>query len=131
MPRTRVRRRVHLVPRMKIWLEIDGRHAFCFGLSEMLRAVDEAGSIKQAAGDLGKSYRHVWGCIKDAEKHLGRQLVETQVGGKDPHRSCLTAEARQLVAAFQAVRARLLHSLQAEFTRQASWPALQQGRSES
>jgi molybdate transport repressor ModE-like protein len=114
-------RRARLVPRIKIWLEIDGQYAFGFGLSEMLRAVDETGSIKQAAADLGKSYRYVWGRIKDAEKTLGRQLVETHVGGKDPQRSCLTGEARRFVADFQEVRRRMIRSIQVEFARRRGW----------
>jgi molybdate transport system regulatory protein len=115
-------RRARLVPRVKIWLEIDGRYAFGFGLSEMLRAIDETGSIKQAAADLGKSYRYVWGRIKAAEKTLGRQLVQTQVGGKDAQRSCLTDEARRLVADFQAVRLRMFRAVQDEFAHQTGRP---------
>ena len=46
-----------LVPRVKVWLEAEGDYAFGFGLAEILRAVDQAGSIKQATAHLGKSYR--------------------------------------------------------------------------
>ena len=114
-------RRARLVPRIKIWLEIDGHYAFGFGVSEMLRAIDKTGSIKQAAADLGKSYRYVWGRVKDAEKTLGRQLVETHIGGKDAHRSCLTAEARRFVADFQDIRRRMVQSVQDEFARRRGW----------
>lgn len=48
---------------MKVWLERDGRYAFGLGMCEILRAVDRTGSIKRAAAELGKSYRHVWGRI--------------------------------------------------------------------
>jgi molybdate transport system regulatory protein len=111
-----------LVPRVKVWLETKGHYAFGFGLSQMLEAVDRAGSIKRAAHDLGKSYRYVWGRIKEAEKALGRQLVKTQVGGKDVQRSFLTAAARQLVDDFLAVRSRLIQLTEQEFTRRFSWP---------
>src|SRR5947199_8973399 len=100
-------KRFTLVPRVKVWLETEGRYAFGFGLAEMLQAIDQAGSIKQAAADLGKSYRHVWGRIKEAEQALGRVLVEAHVGGAGPRRSTLTAEARQMVAAFLALRSRM------------------------
>jgi molybdate transport repressor ModE-like protein len=110
-------RRSHLAPRIKIWLEIEGLYAYGFGLSEILRAVDQSGSIKQAAADVGKSYRYVWGRIKRAEKTLVRQLVETQVGGKDGQRSSLTDEARCLVGDFQAIRLRMIRAVQEEFAR--------------
>src|SRR5438309_2220310 len=91
--------KLHLVPRVKVWLEYRGHYAFGFGICEILKAVDRAGSIKQAAGDLGKSYRYVWGRIKEAEHALGQLLVQTQVGGQGSQRSALTEAARQLVDA--------------------------------
>jgi molybdate transport system regulatory protein len=106
-----------LRPRVKIWLETAGRYAFGFGISEILQAVDRGGSIKQAAGDLGKSYRYVWGRIKEAEQALGQQLVDAQVGGKDTQRSFLTPAARQLVDDFLAIRKRIIAALHQEFRR--------------
>src|SRR5262249_28238003 len=105
------------VPRVKVWLEAGGRYAFGLGVSEILQAVDRAGSIKQAAADLGKSYRHVWGRLKAAEEALGCPLVESQVGGRDRHRSDLTPLARQLVTDFVALRRRLFVIVQQEFHR--------------
>ena len=111
------RRSAALTPRVKVWLEAGGRYAFGFGISEILQAVERAGSIKQAAADLGKSYRHVWGRIKEAEAALGRPLVESQVGGRDVQRTSLTPEARRLVAAFLALRERMIAVLRREFAR--------------
>ncbi len=106
-----------LTPRVKVWLEIDGRYGFGFGLSEILQAVERAGSIKQAADDLGKSYRYVWGRIKDAEEAIGQALVETQVGGQGTQRSFLTDRARRLVESFLAMRAAVNEVLAEEFAR--------------
>ena len=104
-------------PRIKVWLEVEGRYAFGFGISEILEAVDRAGSIKQAACDLGKSYRHVWDRVKKAEAALGCPLVETHVGGTGTRRSFLTAEARRLVAGFLALRTRVAQVVEQEFER--------------
>lgn len=103
-------------PRVKVWLEIDGRYVFGFGLGEMLKAVDAAGSIKGAAGRLGKSYRYVWGRIKKAERALGRPLVETRVGGRGPGRSSLTPLAAELVADYDALRGRMFEVVEEEFS---------------
>src|SRR5262249_60608616 len=89
-----------LQPRVKVWLEAGGRYAFGFGVCEMLQAVDRHRSIKQAAAALGKSYRYVWGRIKAAEATLGRQLVETHVGGGDGQRSALTEGSPHLCGHF-------------------------------
>jgi molybdate transport repressor ModE-like protein len=106
-----------LVPRVKVWLETEGRYAFGHGIAEMLQAVEQTGSIKQAAADLGKSYRYVWGRIKEAEQTLGRTLVEAHVGGAGTRRSSLTPVAREMVADFLALRSRMAEILRQEFGR--------------
>ena len=106
-----------LTPRVKVWFESGGRYGFGFGVSEILQAVERAGSIKQAANDLGKSYRYVWGRIKDAEDAIGQSLVETQVGGQGTQRSSLTEPAKQLVGDFLAMRDRIIQVMEEEFAR--------------
>jgi molybdate transport repressor ModE-like protein len=103
-----------LIPRVKVWLEKGGRYAFGHGISEILQAVERAGTIKRAASDLGKSYRYVWGRIKDAEAAVGVPLVETQVGGQGTQRSFLTDTARKLVADFTALRRRVMQTADEE-----------------
>jgi molybdate transport system regulatory protein len=107
----------NLFPRVKVWLESDGRYAFGLGICEVLQAVGRSGSIKQAARDVGKSYRHVWHRIKEAERAGGSPLVETRVGGTGTRRSCLTEEARLLVAGFLAFRTRMAQLAEREFAR--------------
>jgi molybdate transport system regulatory protein len=104
-----------IAPRAKVWLELDGQYVFGFGLSEMLKAVQETGAIKLAAQQLGKSYRHVWSRIKEAERALGAALVESRVGGQGTRRSELTELARRLVADYDALRHRVFDVVQAEF----------------
>jgi molybdate transport system regulatory protein len=111
-------KQIFLVPCVKVWLETDGHYAFGFGIAAILQAVDQAGSIKQAAADLGKSYRYVWGRIKRAEQTLGQRLVVTHVGGKDTQRSSLSPYARQLAASFLRLRARMARLVEQEFSRE-------------
>lgn len=106
-----------LVPRIKVWLEHGGNHAFGPGLAEILQAVDRTRSIKQAAAELGRSYRHIWGRIKEAEAAFGQPLVESHVGGAGTHRTTLTPVAQQLTARFLELRVRMFTLLEQEFTR--------------
>ena len=110
--------------RVKVWLELDGRYVFGHGLSEILKAVEAAGSIKEAARQLDKSYRYVWGRIKKAEASLGEALVQTQVGGQGPCRSTLTASARRLVRDYDALRQRMFAVVRQEFARRFVPPPL-------
>lgn len=104
-----------LQPRVKVWLELDGEYAFGAGISRILTAVAEAGSIKGAAKAQGKSYRYVWSRIKEAEQTLGQTLVESQLGGQTANRSRLTARAVQLVRDYDSLRQRVRDLVEAEF----------------
>jgi molybdate transport system regulatory protein len=108
-----------LHPRVKVWIETDEGFGFGLGLIEILRAIERAGAIKQAADDLGRSYRHIWSRVKDAEKALGQPLVETHVGGQGTRRSTLTDAAHLLVADYLAIRNRILTLAEREFARRA------------
>jgi hypothetical protein len=46
MPSRTKRRSSPLIPRAKIWIEADGEYVFGHGLSEILKAIQQAGSIK-------------------------------------------------------------------------------------
>ena len=109
-------RREYVQPRVKVWLEIEGQYVFGFGISEILKAVEESGSIKAAAALLGKSYRHIWARIKKAEAALGEPLVNARVGGKGSSRSSLTELARRLVGDYDALRHRMFEVVDQEFS---------------
>lgn len=109
-----------ITPRVKVWLEIEGDYVFGYGISQILEAIQQTGSIKHAAAELGKSYRHVWDRVKQAEQALGNPLVHTQVGGKDARRSELTAEAKQFLHGFLKMRAKMQALVDKEFARHFS-----------
>lgn len=104
-----------LVPRVKVWLEVDGDYVFGWGICEILSSVAEHGSIKDAAAALGKSYRYVWGRVKEAEQALDTPLVECRVGGHADGRSELSELARALVSDFREFRERVTSVASQEF----------------
>jgi len=71
---------------------------------ELLRAVDEHGSIHAAAEALGRSYARMQGRIVDLEDAAG-PLVERRRGGADGGGSELTENARQLLGRFERLDA--------------------------
>ncbi len=115
---TRLRR--DPVLRTKIWLEVDGHYVFGRGISDILKAVADTGSIKAAAKSLGKSYRHVWSRVKETEQAIGAVLVTTQVGGQDVRRSELTRLGTDLVRDFDALRQDVISLVEREFRRRLS-----------
>ncbi len=109
----------NVTPRAKVWFKIDGQYVFGLGISSILEAVDESGSINSAAAALGKSYRHVWSRIKEVEQSLGMPLVETQVGGSGTRRSELTQVAHKLIVQFREMRSKVFVVVEEEFARHA------------
>ncbi len=69
-------------------------------LVNLLREIQNNGSLRSAADTLGLSYRKAWGDIRKAEKFIGFALVEKIRGGKDGGLSRLTPDGKELVEAF-------------------------------
>jgi molybdate transport system regulatory protein len=86
--------------RSKVWLEARGRPVLGPGRRELLKRIDEQGSISQAARLLKMTYRKAWGQIKAMEEQLGLSLVEKQTGGPGGGGARLTPEARELLSKY-------------------------------
>lgn len=71
----------------------------------LLEAIDQSGSISQAAKAVPLSYKAAWDAV-DAMNNLAEQpLVERSVGGKHGGGTTLTPYGRKLVAMYRAVEA--------------------------
>lgn len=101
--------------RAKLWLEAEEDYVLGLGIAEILAAVERTGSIKEAAEEVDKSYRHVWARIKAVEERLGVELVRTQVGGAERRRSALAPGASELVSAFLELRERVFALVEEEY----------------
>lgn len=89
-------------PRMRLhlWLETEEGMFFGIGRSQLLEKIDEHGSLKKAAKELGMSYRAAWGKIMKTEEVLGFKLVEKEgSGNKSGYR--LTEAGKMLLARFK------------------------------
>lgn len=62
--------------RMHLWFENTNGVVFGLGRLQLLRKVEQLGSLKSAAQDLGMSYRGAWGKIKTTEGLIGEKLIE-------------------------------------------------------
>lgn len=67
--------------RLHLWLETREGIYFGMGRALLLAKIEEHGSLKKAADELGMSYRAAWGKIKESEKTLGVKLI-IQSGSK-------------------------------------------------
>ena len=80
--------------RLHLWLEDGDEVLFGAGRALLLAGIEEHGSLRKAAEDLGMSYRAAWGKIRATERVLGVKLIVQNGCKRGGHQ--LTPEGRQL-----------------------------------
>ena len=120
MPRSQARpptkdERKTLEPRIKLWVEKNGRLALSDYRVQLLRHIAETGSLADAAQRMGLSYRRAWGKVREMEANLGVRLVQSEVGGPGGGGSRLTPEGERLVALYARFRRAMESDLGKEF----------------
>jgi molybdate transport system regulatory protein len=88
-------------PGYRIWLHVDGVRMFGPGTHELLRRIDDTGSLHQAAELMAMSYTKAWHLLRKTEEHLGWALVERRVGGAAGGGTSLTRQGRDLLERFE------------------------------
>jgi molybdate transport system regulatory protein len=86
--------------RLRVWIEEDEEIYIGIGSTLLLKKIDELGSLKKAAEELGMSYRRAWGKLKKTEKRVGTDLV-TKIPGQG-QRFTLSDEGRELMERYLA-----------------------------
>jgi len=85
----------------KIWMSDQEDHGILGdGKWQILKLIEEKGSMKAACDELGYTYRRTWGNLKKIEKFFGFPLLEKHRGGSEGGHTALTPEGTKLVRAF-------------------------------
>lgn len=71
-----------LTPNYKLWLEYRGKYVFGPGAYALLMSIQKNGSISEAAKEQKMSYRYAWGVIREIERVLNANLIESFKGGR-------------------------------------------------
>ncbi len=89
----------------KIWLEShDGKFILGEGTAQLLHAIEEKGSLSEAARLREISYAHAWRKIREIEKNLGTRVVKRRRGGKSGGSSSLTGEGKKLLDEYEQLK---------------------------
>ena len=91
----------------KAWLESDGKFVLSEGRAELLRAVEKRRSLRDAASELGISYRHAWAMLRKMGQAVGEPVIHSERGGKDRGRTVLTAAGEKALKAYDSELSRL------------------------
>ncbi|CCC82527.1 winged helix-turn-helix domain-containing protein [Thermoproteus tenax] len=74
----------------RIWVEWGTNQIIGPGIYDILKAIEETGSIASAARKLGFSYKFIWTYLKKLEDILQVPLVQSKRGGKERGKTELT-----------------------------------------
>jgi molybdate transport repressor ModE-like protein len=100
-------------PAFKVWMETDDGYVFGPGVYSLLKRIMEVGTLKEAATELGMSYRYAWGLIKKAEEKLGEPLLTAHKGGRSGGGGAeLTERGKQFLVEFQKLREKIIRVTQ-------------------
>ena len=97
-----------------LWIEYKGRGFLGPGRVELMKRIENTGSINKAATEMGMSYKKAWEMINELNTQAAKPLVITQTGGEKGGGSVITEEAKSLIAYHQKLRERFLAFLEKE-----------------
>lgn len=91
----------------------------CFGpgIAVLLQKVQELHSLRAAAMSIGMAYSKAWTILKNAQQHLGFQLLHSTTGGKNGGGATLSPEAEKLLAAYDEYCVSVCNFADSEFHR--------------
>ena len=103
---------------MKLWIATDcGCVLFGEGRKRLLEAIEEYGSLSQAAKKLAISYRKAWGDLKKTEERLGFHIINRSRGGAGGGFSGLSEEGKELLKSYRAFKKDAEKAIQKSFTK--------------
>lgn len=87
----------------RIWIEIDNTILLGEGRVQLLKAIDETGSLSKAAKSLNMSYKKAWRLMDSVNKTAKQPVVLTSIGGKDGGGATLTKHGKYLINTFESI----------------------------
>src|SRR5262245_48197768 len=91
-------------PKIRVWVVFGKGPKLGRGRAQLLRLIDERGSLRKAAAEFGLSYRNAWGYLRELERAAGFKFVERKPGGGPRSGMRLTAAGREFLACYAKFR---------------------------
>ncbi len=102
-------------PKIRVWVVFDRELKFGAGRAQLLRLIDERGSLRKAAVEFGMSYRNAWGYLQELEQAAGFRFVERRPGAGPRSGMRLTSAGRDFLACYAKFRGGLEEATRRHF----------------
>lgn len=87
----------------KIWIESADGILLGEGRVQLLKMIQETGSLNKASKNLKISYQKAWRLIDEMNKFSDRPIVETTIGGVKGGGTSLTEYGKSLILIFETI----------------------------
>ena len=90
----------------RVWIEYDNHVLLGEGRVQLLKAIDETGSLSKAAKSLNLSYKKAWNLIDSVNKSAKKPVTIKSTGGKGGGGAELTEYGKSLIQVFDDINNR-------------------------
>ena len=87
----------------RIWIETDGHILLGEGRVQLLKAIEETGSLSKAAKKIKISYRKAWSLMDAVNKSAKKPVIKSSIGGKGGSGAQVTPYGKDLIKAFDTI----------------------------
>ena len=87
----------------RIWIESENRVLLGEGRVQLLKTINETGSLSKAARSLNISYKKAWGLINSVNKSAKKPVSINTIGGKGGGGAKLTDYGKTLINTFDEI----------------------------
>ncbi|MFL1011460.1 winged helix-turn-helix domain-containing protein [Flavisericum labens] len=87
----------------RIWIEANGHVLLGEGRVQLLKAIEETGSLSKAAKSLNLSYKKAWQLLDSVNKSAKEPVTINSIGGKGGGGAELTEYGQSLITAFDDI----------------------------
>ena len=87
----------------RIWIETEGNVLLGEGRVQLLKAIDETGSLSKAAKTLNLSYKKAWHLLDSVNKSSKKPVTTNSIGGKSGGGTQLTNYGKTLITTFDEI----------------------------
>lgn len=87
----------------KIWIESNNGILLSEGRLQLLKMIDETGSLNKASKALNISYQKAWRLIDEVSKASKNTIIETKIGGAKGGGTSLTPYGKSLISIYETI----------------------------
>lgn len=83
--------------RIKCWVEDDGEKFYGPGPNQLIKKIQQEGSLSKAAAEMNMSYKKAWDMVQRLNQHSHKPLIILKKGGSHGGGAEVTAYAMEVV----------------------------------